>query len=73
MHDAILLEAAGIPACAVCTEPFRTNVTGAAATLGLPEARVLFLPHPFGTLPAHAIGELAAARHDEVLAMLTES
>jgi hypothetical protein len=72
VHDAILMEAAGVPAVAVCTEPFRTNVSGAAATLGLPQARVLFLPHPFGTLPPAAIAELARARHADVLAMLTE-
>jgi len=66
------MEAAGVPACAVCTEPFRTNVTGAAATLGLPDARVLFLPHPFGTVPTATLEELARERYDEVLAMLTE-
>ena len=66
------MEAAGVPACAVCTEPFRTNVTGAAATLGLPDARVLFLPHPFGTVPLATLAELARERYDEVLAMLTE-
>lgn len=66
------MEAAGVPACAVCTEPFRTNVTGAAATLGLPEAQVLFLPHPFGTVSAVALEALARERYDEVLAMLTE-
>ncbi len=72
MHDAVLLEAIGVPACAICTEPFRQTVAGAAQALGLPEAKVVYLPHPFGTLTADAVTDLAGRCYEEILATLTE-
>lgn len=71
VHDVVRLERRGIPTAAVGTEPFLDEALEQARVLGMPDYRMVLVPHPVQLLdePAvHALAELALAR---VVARLT--
>ena len=68
MLDGILLEKAGIPAVSIVTEPFIGTGKEMAADWGVPEYRVLAMPHPIANLTEDEMN----ARADEVLGQVVE-
>ena len=72
MHDLVHLERRGIPAVGIATAPFADDAIEQARRLGMPGARMVYLPHPVQLLTD---GELDARADDifpDVLAALTE-
>jgi hypothetical protein len=68
--DAILMEARGVPAVAIVTEPFRATGDAMAAAWGLPAYPFLAMPHPIANLTTSEIAERAGALCDAVAALL---
>lgn len=62
MLDAILMEAAGVPAVAIVTAPFRPTGEAMAAAWGLAGYPFLDIPHPIANLTDQAL----AARADQL-------
>jgi hypothetical protein len=51
LHDVIALEARGVPAVAIGTEPFIAEAEEQARVLAMPEQRLLTVPHPIQPTP----------------------
>ena len=73
VHDAIELEQAGRPAVVVTTTRFEPIATTLSASLGLPAARLLVLPHPIGGTDEPTLHEWADAAADRLIALFTGS
>lgn len=69
--DAIALEQAGRPAVVATTTHFETVARTLARSFGLPETRLLVLPHPIGGTDANTLHGWAEAATDELLALFT--
>jgi len=67
----VALEAAGIPTAAVATEPFLDEALEQARVLGMPDYRVVLVPHPVQLLTPAELDGLADAAFPEILARLT--
>ena len=52
------------------TEPFELLTTSAADSLGLPEARIVVIPHPLGGTDEATVIEWAEAAVDRLLEVL---
>ena len=50
MLASIWLEKKGVPALAVCTEPFERVVEELSRVHGIPDIQWAMIPHPFGSL-----------------------
>jgi hypothetical protein len=72
LHDLVHLERRGIPAVGVATEPFADEAIEQARRLGMPGARVVYIPHPVQLLTSAELAAQADAIFPEVLAALTE-
>jgi hypothetical protein len=68
--DAILMEARGVPAVAIVTEPFRATGDAMAAAWGMAAYPFLAMPHPIANLTAAEIADRADALGDAVAALL---
>jgi len=44
--DLVHLERRGIPAVGIATAPFADEAVAQARLLGMPDARMLYIPHP---------------------------
>ena len=64
MHDSIALEAEGIPTAAVATTAFIDAAAAQAEQLGMPDYRIVTVPHPV----QNATPEEMCARADTALA-----
>lgn len=73
MHDLVHLERRGIPAVAVATEPFADEAIEQARRLGMPGARVVYIPHPVQLLTDEELTARADRIFPAVLAALTEA
>ncbi len=71
VHDVVRLEAAGIPTAAIGTVPFRAEALEQAAALGMPDYRMLEVPHPIQPIPVAQVVDYADALLDEIVAALT--
>ena len=71
VHDAVRLERRGIPTAVVGTEPFVDEAIEQAAVLGMPELRIVTVPHPVQLLSAREIRDLADAAVAEIERRLT--
>jgi hypothetical protein len=71
VHDAVRLERRGIPTAVVGTEPFVDEAIEQAAVLGMPELRIVTVPHPVQLLSTREIHELADAAVAEIERRLT--
>lgn len=71
VYDSIEFEKAGRPAVVVTTTKFQPIASTLSANFGLPETRILVLPHPFGGTPADTLHEWADAASDQLLALFT--
>jgi hypothetical protein len=67
----VQLERLGIPTAAVATEPFRDEALEQARLLGMPDYRLVFVPHPVQLLSAEELQAFADRAFGEILARLT--
>ena len=67
----ISLERLGIPTAAVATEPFLDEALEPARLLGMPDYRMVFVPHPVQLLGRAELDALADAAFAEIVARLT--
>ena len=72
MHDLVHLERRGIPAVGVATAPFADEAIEQGRRLGMPGARVVYIPHPVQLLTDDELAAHADASFPAVLAALTE-
>ena len=71
MHDTVRLERLGIPTAAVATEPFVDEALEQARLLGMPDYRMVFVPHPVQLLSTPALHDLADRAFPAIVARLT--
>jgi hypothetical protein len=71
VHDLVRLEQRGVPSVAVATEPFADEATGQADALGMPDCRVVYIPHPVQLLATETLQALADAAFTRIVAALT--
>ena len=72
MHDLVHLERRGIPAVGIATAPFADEAIEQARRLGMPGARMVYLPHPVQLLTDGELDARADAIFPDVVAALTE-
>jgi len=66
------LERLGIATAAVATEPFVDEALEQARVLGMPDYRMVFIPHPVQLLTASELRELADQAFEEIVKRLTQ-
>jgi len=66
------LERLGIATAAVATEPFVDEALEQARVLGMPDYRMVFIPHPVQLLTASELRELADHAFEEIVERLTQ-
>lgn len=71
LHDVVRLEALGVPTAAVGTDPFRDEALEMAEVLGMPQYRMVEVPHPILPVPLERVLGFADAVVDEIAARLT--
>ena len=71
MHDAVLLEARGVPTALVVTEPFVEVADRFAPTVGAPGYPSAAVPHPISSADDDDLNKYAAAVADEIADLLT--
>jgi len=71
LHDLVHLERRGIPAVGIATAPFADEAIEQARRLGMPEARVVYIPHPVQLLTDAELTARADAAYPALLAALT--
>ena len=71
MHDAVLLEARGVPAALVVTEPFVAVAERFAPTVGAPGYPPAAVPHPISSAGDDDLRKYAATVADKVADLLT--
>jgi hypothetical protein len=70
VHDVVRLERRGIPTAAVGTLPFVDEALEQARILGMPDYRMVLVPHPVQLLATEGVHALADAAFEQVLARL---
>ena len=59
MYDSIELEKLGIPAIAICTEPFESGAKAMSVLGGIPDYPFALIQHPIGSLTPEELHERA--------------
>ena len=72
VHDAVRLERRGVPTVAVGTEPFIDEALEQARVLGMPDYRMVWVPHPVQLLDRAEVEGLADAVLDAIVSGLTD-
>lgn len=67
----VRLEATGIPTAGVATEPFLDEALEQARLLGMPDYRMVLVPHPVQLLEHAQLQALADGVFDEIVVRLT--
>jgi hypothetical protein len=68
----VQLERLGIATAAVATEPFRDEALEQARLLGMPDYRLIYVPHPVQLLTPDELTALADLAFEQIVARLTE-
>lgn len=68
----VRLERLGIPTAAVATEPFVDEALEQARALGMPDYRMVFIPHPVQLLTLEGLHAHAERVFEEIVARLTQ-
>ena len=71
VHDLVRLERRGIATAGIGTEPFVDEALEQARVLGMPDVRMVFVPHPVQLLSDADLAALADGAVDEIVARLT--
>ena len=66
------LERRGLPTAAVATEPFVDEALEQARLLGMPDYRLVYVPHPVQLLSAEELRGYADRALAEIVARLTQ-
>ena len=69
----VRLERAGIPTAAIATEPFVDEALEQAQLLGMPDYRMVFIPHPVQLLTLEQLHEHADRVFDSIVGRLYAS
>jgi hypothetical protein len=69
----VRLERLGIATAAVATEPFLDEALEQARVLGMPDYRMVYVPHPVQLLTLDELHARADAVFDEIVARLVRS
>lgn len=72
MHDTTWLEINGIPSVFIASDEFIEAAAAQSETLGLPEVRRLFVPHPIQDANDEEMRKKADAIVDDVIAALVD-
>ena len=72
MHDTTWLEINGIPSVFIASDEFVDAAEAQAESLGLPEVRRLFVPHPIQDANDEEMREKADAIVEDVIAALID-
>ena len=67
----VRLERLGIPTAAVATAPFTDEALEQARVLGMPDYRMVFVPHPVQLLTHDEVRAYADRAFDQIVARLT--
>jgi hypothetical protein len=67
----VQLERLGMATAAVATEPFRDEALEQARLLGMPDYRLVFVPHPVQLLTPDELKAFADRAFEEIAARLT--
>ena len=70
MYDSLKLEALGVPAIAICTEPFESGAAAMSALGGIPDYPFALIQHPIGSLTPEELHERAMNAAPQILASL---
>ena len=70
MYDSLKLEALGVPAIAICTEPFESGAKAIANLGGMPDYPFALIQHPIGSLTPEQIRERAIEAAPQIIASL---
>jgi hypothetical protein len=70
VHDAISFEKAGMPAAAICTEPFIPSGNAIAKIRGIEGYPFAVIPHPVGSLEEEGVALQARRALPQVLELL---
>lgn len=70
VHDLVRLERLGVATAGVGTEPFADEALEQAALLGMPEYRMVWVPHPVQLLTAAQLDARADAAMETILRRL---
>ncbi len=68
----VRLERLGIPTAAVATEPFVDEALEQARVLGMPDYRMVFIPHPVQLLSAGDLRRYADRAYEPIVARITQ-
>lgn len=71
VHDLVRLERRGIPTAGIGSEPFVDEALEQARLLGMPDLRLVLLPHPIQLLTEPELHALAERALGAVVARLT--
>jgi hypothetical protein len=66
------LERRGLPTAAVATDPFVDEALEQARLLGMPDYRMVYVPHPVQLLSLEQLRGYADRAFDEIVARLTQ-
>jgi hypothetical protein len=70
LHDAVELEARGVPTVTLCTDAFMDSAAAHARAYGRPDARVVAVQHPLAALTPEAVRQRADAVVEGIIAQL---
>jgi len=70
VHDVVRLERQGLPTAAVGTEPFLDEALEQARLLGMPDYRMVYVPHPVQLLTLDELHAQADAVFEQIVARL---
>jgi hypothetical protein len=70
VYDSLKLEALGVPAIAICTEPFESGAKAIANLGGIPDYPFALIQHPIGSLTLEQILERAIEAVPQILSSL---
>jgi hypothetical protein len=69
----VRLERQGVPTAAVATEPFVDEALEQAGALGMPDYRMVYVPHPVQLLTLGELHAYADRAFEEIVGRLTAS
>jgi hypothetical protein len=72
VHDLVRLERRGLATAGVGTEPFIDEALEQARSLGMPDLRMVLVPHPVQLLTDDELTALADACFDEILSRVLQ-
>jgi hypothetical protein len=73
VHDAVRLERLGLPTAAVGTRPFVDEALEQARLLGMPDYRMVLVPHPVQLLTLERLHKYADDAMPAILSRLLET